>query len=259
MVPERDVPMAFCRVGGVVGARRVGGVVGALAAAAAVEYVPSLVAVGQWGPLRALPAGLCRWQGPRFPPSVALTFDDGPDPAGTPCVLDALDDLGLRATFFVVGEQVRRHPSLVEEIAARGHQLASHGDVHASHLLRSPRWVRRDVQRGRDVMAALGHAPRWYRPAYGHATGATLAVARAAGFETVLWSAWGREWRSQSPDEVAGRVLRRLRPGAVVLLHDSDRYGPPGMWRLVVGALPLVADELRRRHLSSATLDELVG
>lgn len=107
-------------------------------------------------------------------------------------------------------------------------------------------------------MADLGHAPRWYRPAYGQASGATLALARTMGLETVLWSAWGREWASREPEEIAARVIRRLRPGAIVLFHDSDRFGPKGMWRLTIEALPLVAQEMGRRRLSAVTMDELV-
>lgn len=241
-------------------ARRIRSAPGSLATAAVVsQYVPSVVALGQWGPVRALPGELCRWQGPRFPPHVALTFDDGPDPEGTPRVLDALDELGLRATFFVLGERARARPDLVDAVALRGHQLATHGDQHARHLFRSPAWVRQDLERAKTTMAALGCPPRWYRPTYGQATGATLVLARAMGLRTVLWSAWGREWASSDSRDVAARVARRLRPGAIVLLHDSDGFGPSGMWRLVVDALPLVATELQRRRLAAVTMDELVG
>jgi peptidoglycan/xylan/chitin deacetylase (PgdA/CDA1 family) len=231
----------------------------AAAASAAAQFVPSIVALGQWAPLRALPGGLCRWQGPGSSSKVALTFDDGPDPEGTPRVLDVLGELGLRATFFVLGERVRDDPELVWEIARRGHQLATHGDQHARHLLRTPAWARRDLDRAMEAMAALGHPPRWFRPPYGQATGATLALARAMGLETVLWSAWGREWVSPEPEEVAARIGRRLLPGAVVLLHDSDRFGRAGMWRAACDALPLVASELHRRRLDAVTMDELVA
>jgi peptidoglycan/xylan/chitin deacetylase (PgdA/CDA1 family) len=229
------------------------------AALAVAHYVPSVAVLGQWGPFSTFPGGLCRWQGPRTAPRVALTFDDGPDPEGTPRILDTLDALGLRATFFVLGERARAHPDLLEEIVQRGHQLGTHGDEHTRHLVRSPVWVWRDLTRARRAMAALGHAPRWYRPAYGQATGSTLAVATAVGLRTVLWSAWGREWAAQGPREVAARVARRLGPGAIVLLHDSDRFGPRGMWRHALGALPFVAAELHRRRLASVTMDELVG
>ncbi|HVC14377.1 MAG TPA: polysaccharide deacetylase family protein [Acidimicrobiales bacterium] len=239
--------------------RVVVGVAALAGAAVACEYLPSVVALGQWGPFRTLPGDLCRWQGPRFPPRVALTFDDGPDPEVTPRVLDTLDGLGLRATFFLLGERVRRHPDVVGEVVRRGHQLATHGDEHTHHLLRSPAWVARDLRRANAALHQLGHAPSWYRPAYGQATAATLAAARALGLRTVLWSAWGREWASKDAREVASRVTRRLRPGAVVLFHDSDRFGPPGMSRRALDALPLVADELQGRRLTAVTMDDLVA
>ena len=228
-------------------------------AVVAAHWVPSVAVLGQWGPFSSLPGELCRWQGPRDSARVALTFDDGPDPEGTPRVLDALDEQGIRATFFVLGEHARAHPDLVEEVARRGHQIGTHGDRHAHHLVRSPLWVRRDLLRARDAMAALGHPPGWYRPAYGQPTGSTLAIARAVGLRTVLWSAWGREWAAAGPQEVAARVARRLRSGAIVLLHDSDRFGPRGMSRRTLEALPLVAAELRRRSLEPVTMDELMA
>ena len=97
----------MARDDGVPGAVRcAGGALGALAAGAlAVEYLPALVAIGQWGRLRALPGGLCRWRGSGLSRRIALTFDDGPDPEGTPRAFDALDELGLRATPFVLGER----------------------------------------------------------------------------------------------------------------------------------------------------------
>jgi peptidoglycan/xylan/chitin deacetylase (PgdA/CDA1 family) len=227
-------------------------------AAAAAEYLPAAVALGQWTPLQALPGGLCRWQGPRFPGRVAITFDDGPHPEGTPKILARLDELGLRATFFPVGSEVAREPALIDDILGRGHALGTHGFAHAHHLVKSPRWVRRDLDTAGELMEALGVALRWFRPAYGQVTGATLLHARRKGWDTVLWSSWGREWATTSPRAVAARIGRRLRPGAVVLLHDSDRFGPEGMWRVAYEALGAVGDELARRHLDAVTLDELV-
>jgi peptidoglycan-N-acetylglucosamine deacetylase len=249
-----------CRERVPVNARPIRNALGLVAATGiAAQYAPSLVALGLWAPVRALPGEVCRWRGPPIHPCVALTFDDGPDPEGTPRVLDALDELGLRATFFVVAEYALDRRELVEEIALRGHLLGTHGNEHAHHLLRSPTWVRRDLERARAAMAALGHPPRWFRPPYGQATGATLFLARAVGLRTVLWSAWGREWASSNPRDVAARVARSLQPGAIVLLHDSDQFGTPGMWRAVVDALPLVAAELQRLGLSAVTMDDLVS
>lgn len=237
-------------------ARRLAGVAaGALAA----QYLPSTVTLGQWTSLQALPWELCRWQGPPGRRRVALTFDDGPDPVATPAVLDRLDELHLRATFFPLGSLVEREPDLLAEVVRRGHQVGVHGYRHEHHLARTPAWVRADLARADGAMQAAGVRPSWYRPSYGQATGATLVAARLRRWRTVLWSAWGREWTTRDPAEVAGRIARRLRPGAVVLLHDNDAFGTEGMWRVGLGALEDVARELVRRDLEAVTLDELVA
>lgn len=232
---------------------------GGLAACVAAEYLPSVAVLGQWTSLEAVPGGVCRWRGPGAHRRVALTFDDGPHPEGTPAVLDRLDELGLRATFFLLGSAVEAHPQLAAEVARRGHQVETHGFCHRHHLVRGPRWVHDDLARAGAAMAAVGLRPAWYRPTYGQATTATFVFARRLGWQPVLWSAWGREWDTTEPSAVAGRIRRRLRPGAVVLLHDSDAAGPAGMWRTTRDALDLVAGDLADRHLAAVTLDELVG
>ena len=107
-------------------------------------------------------------------------------------------------------------------------------------------------------MQSVGIFPTWYRPSYGQATGSTLVAARLRGWRTVLWSAWGREWTTKDHHEVAARITSRLRPGAVVLLHDNDAFGTEGMWQVGLAALDEVAAELERRQLESVTMDELV-
>jgi peptidoglycan-N-acetylglucosamine deacetylase len=225
----------------------------------AAHFVPSVAALGQWADLECLPGELCRWRGPRFPPRVALTFDDGPHPTGTPAILDRLDELGTVATFFPLASQAAHEPQLVAEMARRGHGVGTHGNAHEHHLLRTPRWIDRDLDDAARVMEGLGVVPTWYRPTYGQVTGATLAAARARGWRTVLWSAWGREWTTRDPNEVAARIARKLRPGAIVLLHDSDVFGPPGMWSVSLHALELLTAELDRRGLEAVTLDTLVA
>jgi peptidoglycan/xylan/chitin deacetylase (PgdA/CDA1 family) len=230
-------------------------VMGGIALAA--NYVPSTVTLGQWSPLRVLPGDLCRWRGPKVS-RVALTFDDGPNPETTPHVLDSLDELGLRATFFCVGSLVERDRGVVDDIVRRGHQVETHGYRHEHHLLRSPRWIMNDLRRAIGVMSEGGYPSSWYRPSYGQATGATLVAARAFGLRPVLWSSWGREWATDDPDEVAERITDRLDPGAIILLHDNDELGSPDMWRVGQAALPRLAAELERRQLEAVTLDELV-
>jgi peptidoglycan/xylan/chitin deacetylase (PgdA/CDA1 family) len=229
-----------------------------LAAGTALFAAPSVLVLGQWSPLRVLPGDTCRWRGPQTP-GVALTFDDGPDESSTPRILDRLDELGLRGTFFCLGELVDREPALVKEIARRGHQVESHGHRHEHHLARSPRWVRFDTDAAVDAMSIAGIDVSWYRPPYGQMTAATLLAARRHRLKVVLWSAWGREWTTTEPAAVAARVARGLEPGAIVLMHDSDVSSAAGTARVVEEALGPIADELDHRGLRAVTLDELVG
>jgi peptidoglycan/xylan/chitin deacetylase (PgdA/CDA1 family) len=196
--------------------------------------------------------------------SVALTFDDGPDPRGTPAVLDALDRLGWRATFFMLGSQVRRYPELAARVVDAGHEAAVHGYAHRNHLARGPVDLDRDVTGAAElIQQATGTRPRWFRPPYGVLTLGSLAAARRAGLSPVLWTAWGRDWTDASAGQVAAIVGSQLRPGGTVLLHDSDCAAEvAGSWRATVAALPLlaeVADRLEctvvplREHMNSAT------
>jgi peptidoglycan-N-acetylglucosamine deacetylase len=136
--------------------------------------------------------------------------------------------------------------------------VETHGYRHEHHLLRSPRWIMNDLRRAIEVMSEGGYPSSWYRPSYGQATGATLVAARAFGLRPVLWSSWGREWATDDPNDVAERIMSRLDPGAIILLHDNDELGSPDMWRVGQGALPRLAAELERRQLEAVTLDELV-
>jgi peptidoglycan/xylan/chitin deacetylase (PgdA/CDA1 family) len=189
---------------------------------------------------------------------VALTFDDGPDPASTPAFLEALDALGWRATFFMLGTMARRAPGLVAEVAAAGHEVAVHGDEHRNMLRRTPRGTADDIRRCRDTLAELsGTEPTWFRPPFGILSLGALRGARRLGLATVLWTTWGRDWRRQAtPQSVTDDVLRRYVDGGTVLLHDSDCESYPASWNATLGALPRLADAFAARGLTVGTLGE---
>jgi peptidoglycan/xylan/chitin deacetylase (PgdA/CDA1 family) len=171
---------------------------------------------------------------------VALTFDDGPHAEGTPAVLETLDRAGAKATFFLVGEQVERRPTLAAEIAAAGHEVGVHGYSHKLHLVRSPRAMRHDLERAiATIEDAIAAETTWYRPPYGVFSRASLDIVRQSGRQPLLWSRWGRDWRrSATPDGIATKATAGLGPGDVVLLHDADHYSSSGSWRRTVAALP---------------------
>ena len=223
--------------------------IGVAAAGVALHAGPALVARGILR--RGRLAGCGRAGG------VALTFDDGPDPRGTPAVLAGLADLGWTATFFLLGSQVQRHPDVARAVLEHGHDIGVHGNEHRNHLTRSPAWVRRDLEQAVDVISsATGRRPRWFRPPYGVLTYGSLRAARRLGLDPVLWTAWGRDWEATTADRVVETLRPGLRSGGTLLLHDSDCTATPGSWRATAGALPLLADELGRRHLTVRPLGE---
>jgi peptidoglycan/xylan/chitin deacetylase (PgdA/CDA1 family) len=178
----------------------------------------------------------------RVPTGVALTFDDGPDPDSTPAVLDALDAAGVKATFFVIGEQLMGHHAIAREAVARGHDLGLHGFGHEPHSEMPGRSAADDMARGLGTFeAAVGKRPRFFRPPYGHFNEASHAACADLGLEPVYWSAWGLDWEAIGPDRIADLVARDLSEGAIVLLHDSPRYGPRESAVATAEAIPLVA------------------
>ena len=189
---------------------------------------------------------------------VAVSFDDGPDRESTPAFLDELERLGLGATFFLLGSQVRRARGLCAEIVERGHELGVHGDTHANHLLRPAGWVTDDLRRARDLIEeASGVELRWFRPPYGALAASSLVAARRTGLRPVLWTTWGRDWRPGiEAEDVVAEVRATMRPGATVLLHDSDLTSAPGSWKRTLTALPALAGDWQAAGLAVGPLRE---
>jgi peptidoglycan/xylan/chitin deacetylase (PgdA/CDA1 family) len=173
---------------------------------------------------------------------VALTFDDGPHPQGTPAILRALADARATATFYLVGEQVQRWPSLAAEIAAAGHEIGLHGYRHRLLLRRSVPELAEDLDRACELIAGTtGREPVSYRPPYGVFSSGALRLVRRRGWQPLLWSRWGRDWGARdTAASIARRATRDLGVGDVVLLHDADHYSAPDSWRRTAGALPMV-------------------
>jgi peptidoglycan/xylan/chitin deacetylase (PgdA/CDA1 family) len=184
---------------------------------------------------------------------VALTFDDGPHPEGTPAVLEILARAHARATFFLVGEQVQRRPELAREIVAQGHLVALHGQRHRLQLRLGAADVAADLRAGAEAIAeATGATPRWHRPPYGIYSAAGLRAARALGMSPLLWSRWGKDWRKfTTPQRIANRAARDLHPGDVILLHDADFYSSDRSYERTVAALPSVIASLDAAELAT--------
>jgi peptidoglycan/xylan/chitin deacetylase (PgdA/CDA1 family) len=218
------------------------------------------VAAAQAGPgitgLRPVRALFPRLAGEGDRGHVALTFDDGPDPASTPGFADLLADRGVSATFFLLGQMVAQAPGLAADLAAAGHEIGVHGWAHRYLTLRGPRAAAADLRRATEVIAsATGTRPRLFRPPFGVLSGPALAAARGLGLTPVLWGTWGREWApGATPASVYASLAVGLHGGVTVLLHDSDCTSPPGSARAALGALPRLLDECADRGLAVGPL-----
>ena len=223
----------------------------AVACAAAAAYAsPGLGAVGRLrypGVVRRLdrPAG-----------AVALTFDDGPHPQGTPAVLAELERHRLVATFYVVAAQARRHPAPLRDLVAAGHQLGLHGGPHVPHACLPPLVLERVLEQARSEIEELAGAEvRSVRAPFGAASLATLRFAAGAGLPLVSWSRWGRDWEPRAtPAAIARRVAGDVDAGDILLLHDSDAYAARGSWQRTVAALPEVANRIRAAGLEAVAV-----
>jgi peptidoglycan/xylan/chitin deacetylase (PgdA/CDA1 family) len=187
---------------------------------------------------------------------VALTFDDGPHPQGTPLVLEILREAGARATFFLVGEQVVRRPALAAEIVDAGHRVELHCHRHRNLLRLTAGRFLDDAERARAAIEeASGQAIADHRPPYGIYSGSALRATRARGWRPVLWSKWGKDWRRRATAQtIAQRATAGVGDGDVVLLHDADYYSAPGSWARTAAALPIILEELDNRGLKAVSL-----
>lgn len=189
---------------------------------------------------------------------VALTFDDGPDPASTPRFLQVLARHGVRATFFVLGRMLERAPGLGRDLVAAGHEVGVHGWDHRCLLLRPPRQTYDDLARAYDLVASVtGEPPCWYRPPYGLLTTSGVLAARRLGLRPVLWTCWGEDWTSRATaTSVLATVRRDLTDRGTVLLHDSDCTSAAGSWRRTLDALPPLLRHCDRQGLHVVPLRE---
>jgi peptidoglycan-N-acetylglucosamine deacetylase len=199
--------------------------------------------------------------GPRDHARVALTFDDGPDPEVTPCILDALADIGARATFFVIGRNLDRNHRIAQRIVAEGHELGNHSWTH-SHLQNfySARRHACDIDRAQALIWQIAGdvSPALYRPPVGLKSPALARTAHARSLTIVAWSVHSRDTLSHSAPATAERVLARVRAGDIVLMHDGhDREGAHRT--IAARALPAVLRGLRDRGLQPVTVSELLG
>ncbi|HEY3764019.1 MAG TPA: flippase-like domain-containing protein [Gaiellales bacterium] len=190
---------------------------------------------------------------------VAITFDDGPTPEYTPAVLEVLRTAGARATFFVLGRNVRAHPDLARRIVAEGHELASHGDDHSLLTFAGPRAITHQFRAAEEAVTdAIGTSvTHLFRTPHGYRGPFLAPVARRLGYRVVGWTGAIFDTARPGVDAIVDRCAHVLSPGAIVLLHDGDGSGEGGDRSQTVEALPRVLAVARDRGLEPVTVSEL--
>lgn len=191
---------------------------------------------------------------------VALSFDDGPDPQVTPLVLDALKQFGARATFFTIGRALQAQPLLAARICAEQHELGNHSWEHSRwQNFWSAQRQQAEIERGAKAITALtgDSASPLYRPPIGLKSPPLARAARRLNLTLVAWSLHSRDTRERDPQRIAQRVLKKIRPGDIVLMHDG--HDLPGQHRPACAqALPQILQGLRERGLQCVTVSELL-
>jgi peptidoglycan/xylan/chitin deacetylase (PgdA/CDA1 family) len=216
-----------------------------------------LTAAGLWPKARLLGPN---WT--RLPPgaaqrrTVAVTFDDGPDPAVTPAVLALLDEHGVKASFFCVGERIETHPALAREIIARGHDIENHSQRHLHRFsLLGPRGLREEIGRAQaSIAAATGEAARFFRAPAGLRNPFLEPVLARAGLQLVSWTRRGFDTVSRDPAPVLARLTHGLRAGDILLLHDGHAARTAGGVPVILEVLPRLLAMLRQLGLTPVTL-----
>jgi peptidoglycan/xylan/chitin deacetylase (PgdA/CDA1 family) len=216
---------------------------------------------------------ICRTNSPR---KLAITFDDGPNPAITPKLLDLLDRYNAKATFFLIGRYVRECPELVQETVARGHEVGNHTELHPNLLWLSPTKVRVELRLCHDaIRGVIGAPPKWFRPPFGMRNPWVIPAARELGYRTVMWTLIPGDWQGKPAEwliprmqPIADHAQRSLANGAisatpgtgdVLCLHDGAHRELNGDRSRTLAALEHWLPRWRDLGLEFVTIGEAVS
>ena len=211
-----------------------------------------------------------RWLGPNWTAlpaaatarrEIALTIDDGPDPLVTPKVLDLLDRYACRATFFCIGEQAQRHPGLCREIVRRGHAIENHSQRHSHGFsVFGPRALARELQASQDTLTGIcGQRPLFFRAPAGLRNLFLQPALARQGLTLASWSSRGFDTRIPDAERVKGSLLRGMRPGAILLMHDGHAARTTQGIPVILEVLPAVLEAAAAAGLRPVTLRQALS
>lgn len=219
---------------------------------------PSYATPGRQNPTLNLPSGfpksigVSHSRGLSNNPYIAMTFDDGPHPKNTPRLLDMLRQRNIKATFYVIGTNVKMYPNITRRIVAEGHEIGNHTWTHPNLTKLSDSQVRKQMISTRDqIVQVTGVLPRTVRPPYGALlTRQREMLFNEFGYPTIMWSVDPRDWQRPGVSVVRDRILSETRNGSIVLAHDL--HGP------TVDAMPQTLDGLLAKGFKFVTVSQLL-
>jgi peptidoglycan-N-acetylglucosamine deacetylase len=154
---------------------------------------------------------------------IHLTFDDGPHPVATPTVLAILKARDIRATFFLLGQNVHQYPDLAEQLVAEGHHIGNHSYEHTNLFFKDEQFVEKEIIRTEEVfMSILGKQSRYFRPPYGYFNFKILHVVKKLGLTCILWTSNSQDFRQNKQSTIEQRVIRQTKNGSILLFHDNQ-------------------------------------
>ncbi len=184
---------------------------------------------------------------------IALTFDDGPDPNYTPQVLDILKKHNAKATFFLIGKNIKQYPNLAERIEKEGHTIGNHSFSHSNFIdFKSKKgWIEELEQTDLEIQKATGRKPKFFRPPFGVTTPHLATALKNTKHLVIGWNVRSFDTSSRNPSKTVKKICKKIRSGSIVLLHDRHEN--------IVPLLEQLLPEIERKNLSFATVNELIN
>jgi polysaccharide deacetylase family sporulation protein PdaB len=184
---------------------------------------------------------------------VALTFDHSWGNKFTPSILDTLQKNNLKVTFFIMGPWAQKYADVAKRMVDDGHEIGSHGYKHENYGDMTAEWVKEDIKKSHvQIKEATGVEPSLIRPPNGHYSRRSLQATEEMGYKTIIWNADSLDWKNPGRDVIIDRVVKRLKPGAIILLHASDTPVQ------TAEALPILVEKIKAEGYQIVTVGELL-
>lgn len=193
--------------------------------------------------------------GDRREKKVSITFDDGPHPEYTPKILDVLRNAGIKASFFLTGENADAHPEIAKKIYDDGHDVGIHAYDHVKLIFLPSDEMREQLKRSEIAIAnAIGETPKLFRPPYGYRDPRLLRISKEMGFYTVIWDVTAFDWKKPGVEKIVSNVMKQTHNGSVILLHDGR-----GDRSQTVEALKIIIEKLTEMNYNFIAVSELIN